>query len=345
VQWGLGDNLGTIRLVVNSAGEVVNRIVYDSFGVVIEESNPGVDFRYGFTGRELDPITGLVYYRARYYDGERFISEDPIGFGGGDGNLYRYVGNSPTNFTDPLGNNAAAVNPGLIPGLGRILTDIGSALGGIGGGIVKGLGGIGPFLYFPGGGGLLNPRPLADGTLPPGRDPNGLTKPNNPPPLHTPPFPDFTSSPQDRPGDFGPVPGDVPNTAPFPFPVPDEGVGPNIESFPKNSCPAIPPFLESDQSSGAENLPNLTGKTRNEARQELRNKGFDYRGVTPGGYEKWYHPDGSRVQIRPNGEVTRQGPKIIPTDGGKKYRPAIGPNGERLTTPQEIHNTGENLLP
>ena len=104
VLWGLGDNLGTIRLVVNSAGEVQNRIVYDSFGEVVSESNPEVDFRYGFTGRELDPETGLVYYRARYYDGERFISEDPIGFGAGDGNLYRYVGNSPTIFVDPSGN-------------------------------------------------------------------------------------------------------------------------------------------------------------------------------------------------------------------------------------------------
>ncbi len=33
----------------------------------------------------------------------RWISEDPIGFEGGDPNLYRYVGNSPTNFTDPDG--------------------------------------------------------------------------------------------------------------------------------------------------------------------------------------------------------------------------------------------------
>jgi hypothetical protein len=46
-----------------------------------------------------------MYYRARYYDPGvgRFISEDPIGFDGGDPNLYRYVGNSPINFTDPSG--------------------------------------------------------------------------------------------------------------------------------------------------------------------------------------------------------------------------------------------------
>ena len=31
------------------------------------------------------------------------FSQDPIGFAAGDANLYRYVGNSPTNFRDPTG--------------------------------------------------------------------------------------------------------------------------------------------------------------------------------------------------------------------------------------------------
>ncbi|MBX9627173.1 MAG: RHS repeat-associated core domain-containing protein, partial [Gemmataceae bacterium] len=33
----------------------------------------------------------------------RWLQPDPIGFAGGDPNLYRYVGNSPTNFVDPSG--------------------------------------------------------------------------------------------------------------------------------------------------------------------------------------------------------------------------------------------------
>ncbi len=43
--------------------------------------------------------------RARYFDAEtgRFISEDPIGFAGGDFNLYAYVQNNPVNFIDPWG--------------------------------------------------------------------------------------------------------------------------------------------------------------------------------------------------------------------------------------------------
>ncbi len=267
VQWGLGDNLGTIRLVVNAAGEVQNRIVYDSFGEVVSESNPGVDFRYGFTGRELDSETGLVYYRARYYDGGRFISEDPIGFGGGDGNLYRYVGNSPTIFTDPSGNQAATRGIGFrLPLWWRII------------------------LSPSGGGGLLNPRPLSDGTLPPGRDPNGLTKSGNPPPLTTPPFPAPTPGSQERPGDFGPTPGlDLPNHTTFPGS--NEGVGPNVESFPKNSCPAIPPFLESDQSSGSGGDPesggdltvdDLIGRSKPGRKTKGRSRQFE----TPGGLQE-----------------------------------------------------------
>jgi RHS repeat-associated protein len=57
-----------------------------------------------YTGREWDPETGLYYYRARYYDPKagRFISEDPIGFGGGV-NFYGYVENSPVDLIDPSG--------------------------------------------------------------------------------------------------------------------------------------------------------------------------------------------------------------------------------------------------
>lgn len=34
---------------------------------------------------------------------QRFISQDPIGFAGGDTNLYAYIFNSPTNYFDPTG--------------------------------------------------------------------------------------------------------------------------------------------------------------------------------------------------------------------------------------------------
>ena len=41
----------------------------------------------------------------RWYDAGvgRWLSQDPIGFAAGDANLYRYVGNGATEFTDPSG--------------------------------------------------------------------------------------------------------------------------------------------------------------------------------------------------------------------------------------------------
>ncbi len=53
----------------------------------------------------LSIFTFISTSEARWYDPEsgRFLSEDPIGFEGGDMNLYRYVGNNPVNRKDPLG--------------------------------------------------------------------------------------------------------------------------------------------------------------------------------------------------------------------------------------------------
>jgi hypothetical protein len=47
----------------------------------------------------------MIFYRARFYDPQigRFTSEDPIGFRGGDVNLYGYVWNNPQHFKDPFG--------------------------------------------------------------------------------------------------------------------------------------------------------------------------------------------------------------------------------------------------
>jgi RHS repeat-associated protein len=91
---------------VSENGTVLNHFVYDGFGT--RTGSTTAEFRYGYTGRELDAETGLYYYRARYYDSKvgRFISEDPIGFSAGDTNLYRYVGNNSTNYTDPTGELA-----------------------------------------------------------------------------------------------------------------------------------------------------------------------------------------------------------------------------------------------
>jgi RHS repeat-associated protein len=106
--WALADRLGSVETLTDGEGVVVDKRTFDSFGRVLSESNPSVSFRYGYTGRERDLESGLDYYRARYYDPANgvFISVDPAGFGAGDTNLYRYVGNNSTNATDPSGEFA-----------------------------------------------------------------------------------------------------------------------------------------------------------------------------------------------------------------------------------------------
>jgi RHS repeat-associated protein len=77
-----------------------------------------IDQLFEFTGRQRDGTTGLQLHGARWYDPEigRWLSEDPSGFDGGDANLYRYVGNSPTNFVDPTGLSLASPLDSLFGG-------------------------------------------------------------------------------------------------------------------------------------------------------------------------------------------------------------------------------------
>jgi RHS repeat-associated protein len=102
----LQDHLGSTTALTNSSGGVIESAAYDSFG----NATGNLSTRYQFTGREYDNAIGLTYYRARWYSSElgRFVSEDPIGFAGGDVNLYAYVGNNPLRFVDPSGNQRFA---------------------------------------------------------------------------------------------------------------------------------------------------------------------------------------------------------------------------------------------
>jgi len=71
------------------------------------------DNPFQYTGRE-NHGAGLYYYRARYYSPEmqRFLSEDPVGLGGGDTNFFAYVQNNPVNRIDPFGLDYIIVTGG-----------------------------------------------------------------------------------------------------------------------------------------------------------------------------------------------------------------------------------------
>ncbi len=99
------DQVGSLRVVADALGNVVKRIDYDSFGNIINDTNPGFTIPFGFAGGLHDRDTGFVRFGFRDYDPNtgRWTAKDPIGFSGGDVNLFGYCLNNPLNYTDPEG--------------------------------------------------------------------------------------------------------------------------------------------------------------------------------------------------------------------------------------------------
>jgi RHS repeat-associated protein len=99
------DQVGSLRVVVDASGNVVKRIDYDSFGDIINDTNPGSQVPFGFAGGLHDRDIGLVRFGFRDYDPDigRWTAKDAIIFKGGAIDLYGYVANNPINFTDPTG--------------------------------------------------------------------------------------------------------------------------------------------------------------------------------------------------------------------------------------------------
>ena len=101
----ISDHLGSPRIVIDTTtGQIVQQIEYDEFGNIEIDTNPGFQ-PFGFAGGIYDKDTGLTIFGARDYDPHtgRWATKDPIGFAGGDTNLYGYVLNDPVNFIDPWG--------------------------------------------------------------------------------------------------------------------------------------------------------------------------------------------------------------------------------------------------
>jgi RHS repeat-associated protein len=145
-----GDHLGSSNQITDRKGRNYEHVEYFPYGETwVQEQRNTTHLPYRFTGKELDPETGMYYYGARYYDPRTsvWVSADPIldeylpfkgqknneipAFGGVYNpinlSIYAYAYYNPVGFVDPDGNNSGPIDPG--PGLfGRVNIESGNWL-------------------------------------------------------------------------------------------------------------------------------------------------------------------------------------------------------------------------
>jgi RHS repeat-associated protein len=111
--------LGCIVALSHASGSAVECYTYDVYGLPTIKDASGATItstvygnRFLFTGREWIKELGIYDYRNRAYSPElgRFLETDPIRFKAGDVNIYRYVLNDPTNWTDFSGKGLSSVD-------------------------------------------------------------------------------------------------------------------------------------------------------------------------------------------------------------------------------------------
>jgi RHS repeat-associated protein len=100
------DVLGSVLALADPEGNLLTQYTYDPYGATTSFGAPSAN-PFQYIGQENDGLTGLYYLHARYYSPAlmRFISEDPIGYAGGDMNFHAYGWKSPTNLRDPNGTD------------------------------------------------------------------------------------------------------------------------------------------------------------------------------------------------------------------------------------------------
>jgi RHS repeat-associated protein len=97
------DQLGSIRLLTNSSGEVAGTYRYGPNGAVWKRTGTTTS-KMGFAGQfRMNAEHQLIYLRARTYDPvtAQFLSPDPLAAVSGE--TYAYAADNPVNATDPTG--------------------------------------------------------------------------------------------------------------------------------------------------------------------------------------------------------------------------------------------------
>jgi RHS repeat-associated protein len=123
------DALGSPLAATNEQGAILWREDYQPYGEKLKNEPAAQSNTRAFTGHPHDPISGLTYMGARWYDPVmgRFMGIDPQPFTETNlhsFNRYNYGNNNPYKFIDPDGRAADT-----IVDLGFILYDVGQVIG------------------------------------------------------------------------------------------------------------------------------------------------------------------------------------------------------------------------
>ncbi len=107
------DHLGSSTFLSDINGHPYEFFLYLPFGETMAQQNAaGWETPYKFTGKEMDPETGLYYFGARYYDPHisLWMSVDPLASKYPGYSPYSYCQNNPIIFIDPDGREVIAPN-------------------------------------------------------------------------------------------------------------------------------------------------------------------------------------------------------------------------------------------
>jgi RHS repeat-associated protein len=116
------DGLGSVKALSDGRGVITDAYAYAAFGEVLGHAGTS-EQPYRFAGEHYDPVAGMQYHRARWYDPAtgRFTAIDP--FSGNPRrpatlNKYAYANGDPINVSDPsgafgIGSFAAGISIGI----------------------------------------------------------------------------------------------------------------------------------------------------------------------------------------------------------------------------------------
>jgi RHS repeat-associated protein len=129
------DAMGSTRAITDPSGKPLIGYTYDPYGqaslTTLSSSTTSIVNPFLFQGQYVDPLTGLMYLRARWYDPTtaQFLTRDPLV--ALTRSAYGYAAGDPVNGTDPTGLCGGLTGNAFFKGVNIVGTALACAGGGV----------------------------------------------------------------------------------------------------------------------------------------------------------------------------------------------------------------------